>query len=450
LHEGGLSIVFLKNSFKRTKVAGQANYPLDSEKPLKERIALAAELVNDFIESNKVSSSDVFIGLPRESVILRDLEFPLAVKENLRSTLRYKIENYVPMKLRDIHFDYQIIEENKADNKLKVLLVVVQKDTLDQYLKLKDRLGIGISGISVNSTAYANFFSRHPLTEADSDYVFVHEQEGDVHFGVVKNKVLQYSRSADFKEGDEVERFLSKELKPVEDQLGDMQKPVKLVYVASTEKSVLSAGLSAKEAFRMEIPDTKVSGINNPQLIPAMGLALRGVKKVPTEINVLPVPLRKRPSRAVYYALFVLVVLFAVSGLMWAGSSVMRQKMILKNLDAETARLAAEIKDIEKMKESLRDLETRIDYLQNMWRGRVPLLEILKEATERIPETAWLQDFNFDQKKGIQLYGYAESASELIPLLEASPLFNDVVFLSTITKGKDGKERFRIGFKINS
>jgi len=36
----------------------------------------------------------------------------------------------------------------------------------------------------------------------------------------------------------------------------------------------------------------------------------------------------------------------------------------------------------------------------------------------------------------------------LIPLLAASPLLKDVAFLSPITKGKDGKEKFRIGFKI--
>ena len=99
LHDDGLSIVYLKNTFKKTQVAGHAAYALDSEKPLKERVGLSAELINDFIESKNVSSSDVFIGLPRESVILRELEFPLAVKENLKSTLPYKIEKIMAEKL---------------------------------------------------------------------------------------------------------------------------------------------------------------------------------------------------------------------------------------------------------------------------------------------------------------------------------------------------------------
>ena len=58
------------------------------------------------------------------------------------------------------------------------------------------------------------------------------------------------------------------------------------------------------------------------------------------------------------------------------------------------------------------------------------------------------EQFEFSDK-GVQIEGDAESASELIPLLEISPLFKDVAFLSSITKSKDGKERFRIGLKIN-
>jgi general secretion pathway protein L len=50
----------------------------------------------------------------------------------------------------------------------------------------------------------------------------------------------------------------------------------------------------------------------------------------------------------------------------------------------------------------------------------------------------------------LKLDGYADSATELLPTLDESPFFREVAFLSTITKGKDGKERFRIGGKIES
>ncbi len=451
INESGLSIVLLKNSFRATKVVGQAHYTLDSGKTLRERISISAELINDFIETNNVSSSDVFLCLPRESVILRDLEFPLAVKENLKSTLRYKIENYVPMKLEDIYFDYQIVEENKQANKLKILLVVVQKEILETYSGLGDRLGLGLTGISVDSTAYVNFLYRHPSACRETDYVFMHEKEERVHVGVVSNRMLLYSRSASVpKDGEEeVEKFLAGEFRQMDELVAGRPKPVKLFYMSGGRENRLLPGLDAKEAFQIEPLNSGAADISNFAMAPAMGLALRGVKKVPMEINLLPARLRKRPSRTVFYVFFALICMFLLSGLVWGGSRFMRQKMILSNLNGEIERLMVEIENVGRMRETISDLESRIDYLNGMWRGRVPLMAILKEATERIPETAWLQDFSYDQK-GVQLYGYADSASELIQLLEASPLFTEVVFLSTITKDKDGKERFRIGFKIES
>jgi len=91
-------------------------------------------------------------------------------------------------------------------------------------------------------------------------------------------------------------------------------------------------------------------------------------------------------------------------------------------------------------------LETKAEYLHSL-RSGASVSDMLRELTQILPETAWVQEFTFF-KREIQLEGFADSASELIPLLEMSPLFKDAVFLSTITKDKDGKERFRIGLKM--
>jgi Tfp pilus assembly protein PilN len=453
IHEDGLSIVHLKSSFKTIKVENQAGYSLDSNKPFKEKMLICADLIQDFIKSNNVESSDIFLGIPRKSVILRDIEFPLAVKENLRSTLEYKIENYIPLKVENIYFDYQIIEENKQHNRLKILLVVVQKDILDTYFRFKDRLGLGLTGISIDSTAYVNFLAHHPDTSQAVNYVFIYETERithkTLHLGVVLDKVLQYSRSVVISDENEISAVLAKELKPVKEFFDHNPDTVKLFYISENAENHFLPHLEDHEEFQIRIPDPGMVEIANPTMIPAMGLALEGVKKVPMQINLLPAPLRKRPSRKVFYIMFALIALFFISGLTWGGSKIMRQSLIISQLNSETERLAAEIKNIDDVRNNITDLETRIEYLDKLSRGRVPLVEILKEVTERIPETAWLQDLNYDEN-GVQIYGFADSASELISLLEASPLFNDVVFLATITRGQDGKERFRIGFKINS
>jgi hypothetical protein len=47
------------------------------------------------------------------------------------------------------------------------------------------------------------------------------------------------------------------------------------------------------------------------------------------------------------------------------------------------------------------------------------------------------------ERKGIELAGFANAASQLIPLLEASPTLERVEFTSPVTKGRD-REQFRL------
>jgi len=66
-----------------------------------------------------------------------------------------------------------------------------------------------------------------------------------------------------------------------------------------------------------------------------------------------------------------------------------------------------------------------------------------------MPQTAYITDFKLTGNK-LGLYGMADSASELISILEESPLFMDVAFLSAIRNSREGKEIFRIGCNLQT
>ena len=189
------------------------------------------------------------------------------------------------------------------------------------------------------------------------------------------------------------------------------------------------------------------TGIPSDVLAPAYGLALKGIQKAPMDINLLPVGLRKKVSKIGYYTMFVLAGLFILSILAWGGSNILHQKRVSDKLDSEVKQLSAEVANINQTQAKLKELENKIDAINALRQRHVPALDILRDLSKEIPEGAWLDRLAFTDKGG-EIEGYADSASALIPLLAASPLLKDVAFLSPITKGKDGKERFRIGFKI--
>lgn len=384
IKDDSVAIAFLKTSLKGIKLAVHEIYSLEKESALKDKLGIVSGLVADFMRENRISSADIFLGIPGNLTISRDIEFPLAVKENLRSVLRYEMEKYVPLPADDVLFDYQILSEDKGKNQLKILMLVAKKSDISPYLDLSGILPKGISGIETSSTALANFMSYKQGTDSS----------------VSDKKFSDFLRRA--------------------------KEPADL--------------------FPVELSGT---GIPSSDLVPAFALALKGLwKKAPLQINLVPAELRKRPGKAGWYAMIVAIVAVILAGLAWGGSHMIRQRLILKQLNADMKRLASDVADIDRIHRNFEELEERRGYLNTLRQGRVSGLDVLRELTQVIPETAWVRDFTFSEK-GMQINGYADSASELIPLLEASPLFKDVGFLSTISKDKKyDKERFKIGFKV--
>ena len=450
IKEDCIAIACLKGSFKGVKLAACKIHSLANEIPLKEKLKIISDLTKDFIKQNKIASPSIFLGIPRKLTIFRNIEFPLAVKENLRSTMTYEMEKYVPLSVDNIYFDCQVVTEDKAGNRLEVLLVAAKKESISPFLELAELLGNGISGIEICSTAMANYFSCDPGTAAEKEYAFIYPDNGGFELCIIREKLPAFSRLIQA-EGDDnyIHGFIMEKLKPFTDARGKEEDNLKLVFCGASSENGLLEQLKAEDSIDAYPVKLSGTGIPSCDLLPAFGLALKGLRKVPVQINLLPSHLRKKLNKNAYYLMIILAGLAILTCLIWGGSRLMQQRLILNSLNAEIKLLVSEAENIDRIKARSREIGDRIDYLNTALLGRIPFIDVLKELSRIIPASAWIQNLKYTQN-GLQLDGYAASASELIPLLEASPLFKEAGFLSTITKNKDGKEKFKIGLKISS
>ena len=94
--------------------------------------------------------------------------------------------------------------------------------------------------------------------------------------------------------------------------------------------------------------------------------------------------------------------------------------------------------------------------MEKITAGEAKRIDILKELTEVLPPTVWTWNLKC-AGKDVEISGFADSASELIPILDKSPLFEKVEFSSPVTKERERKgttekerERFKIKMKLES
>ena len=443
--EHELCLACLKASSRDVQLMAHAVYPIEQGIHGEKKSTTISERIKGFLRENRISPASVFLGIPRSKSILRYLELPIAVKENLRKTLGYELEKYVPFSPEDVYFDFQIISEDKSADRLQLLLVVVKKQALSTVLAVSEHLGFGISGIGLTATALADYFSWRSKKENTTVRSFIYAGQHHIELGLVKDGMLIHSRDLSKNEGfiEVIPRALSKmRLDFVKDD-----EPLDTILCGIEKDDPLLERLSETNGIALHQADLSGEQIPSSDLMAAYGLALKGVRKTSMDINLLPPALRKRPSKLKFYALFGLLSLVLLGALAWGGGIFFQRQLALDRLDDEIKKMGSQLKKMEQVETEKKRIEDQINYLNTLRQGGPPVLDILKELSERIPKNAWVRRFDFSEK-GIQLEGYAISSSELIPLLEASPMFGGVKFLSAINKDFSGKERFRIGLSL--
>ena len=89
------------------------------------------------------------------------------------------------------------------------------------------------------------------------------------------------------------------------------------------------------------------------------------------------------------------------------------------------------------------------DQLNKVKENTPVLLEIINTLSHSIKDDTWMTHLQFKQGR-LQLQGQSPTAEALIGVLEASPLFSNVRFVSPLTKDKrTGLERFQISINVN-
>jgi general secretion pathway protein L len=165
-----------------------------------------------------------------------------------------------------------------------------------------------------------------------------------------------------------------------------------------------------------------------------------------TQLNLLPHDLMRRPR------LSWLDCGLALLALVVAGSLVLGP---LQKREATAARLEREIVVEKERAERSAELRHQLDLLTSTMgavidrQRRGPMFTLLvAELTRLMPDDTYVVELRIGEGR-ILMSGYAESASDLIGLLEGTLLFGEVKFISPITRDQQsGREGFQIAIAL--
>lgn len=102
------------------------------------------------------SSKKVVLGVANQKVVVRQVDLPMMPLSELRSSLKFHVQDYIPMPVDDAVLDFHVLEEvvdERGGQMLRVLLVAAVRGMVDQALLAAKKAGLTVVAVDLTSFA---------------------------------------------------------------------------------------------------------------------------------------------------------------------------------------------------------------------------------------------------------------------------------------------------------
>ncbi len=125
-----------------------------------------------------------------------------------------------------------------------------------------------------------------------------------------------------------------------------------------------------------------------------------------------------------------------------------QQRRLTRALEAEVATAKVKADAGRKLQAEMQQAIAQSNFIVDRKRGRPAFVDVLDELTTLLPDNTWLIRIRYSNGE-LQAFGNSPSASALVGVLEASPLFAQAQFRAPVTRDpRLGVERFHIAAQV--
>lgn len=113
-------------------------------------INILFQFLNEILKKNFPKEKKLFFCVSSTDIIIREIIMPMMKDDELKSALKYEIDQYIP-NTDEYIVDYKQIDNDEDSKKTKVMIVAAPKDMISEYVKLTDMLKMRLEVIDVYS-----------------------------------------------------------------------------------------------------------------------------------------------------------------------------------------------------------------------------------------------------------------------------------------------------------
>jgi Tfp pilus assembly PilM family ATPase len=390
-------------------------------------------LLKDAFRSYRINAGEATFCISGEDLVIRTFEIPLLPLSELRGGVNFEAKKYIPFKLEDLDYDFQVLFNKKNKTNL-VLFVGIKKEILANYISFAKQLNLKILALEYSAFSVLRFLKLAGLNDSGviASLCFDLNNEDEANFTVYENGFSLFSRDFDFVgEPAGFEQTAETDLLQKQEKLKNEirnsfdyynrkfpDKDVKKIFVVSDKESNLGLkSFFAETAIPVKIVETqKVLGKTNiysSMLVKSFAAAL--FKSAPLKIKINLVGSRLKAARAaaavgnplallegvkidLKYIFLGVVVCIAVF-----GHGLIRTQTTQQDLDAiknKRIKISTAVASDQELAGVNSRYKKKVAALDNLVKNQMYLTPLLSTIPRALPKGVWLESFNLSQNKG--------------------------------------------------
>ncbi len=115
-----------------------------------------AEALRELVGTAKLSGKKVWLGVANQRVVVRQVDLPAMEEKELRASLRYQVQEYIPIPVEEAELDVHVVSDYTADDGApmqRLLLVAGHQDMIAAHVDAAVQAGLKPIGVDLNPFA---------------------------------------------------------------------------------------------------------------------------------------------------------------------------------------------------------------------------------------------------------------------------------------------------------
>jgi len=411
---------------------GEDRYPNHSE---------VISSIRSFLNETGTEKSDIVLCIPKQWTVIKSASFPSSVKENLPGVISYEMDRLTPFSADEAFYDFTVLHEDTE--RVNVLLVTIRADLLMPYINALKENGFNITTIT---TGHSSMGSLLRYTGEDTECFLMTMVDGrGYECGLFIDGLMCEAYAERFKEGVNGE-LLTSDINTLVEHAKTAGRPPRLIMLINGNEDIKKGVESATGMPVRMIDKTRFENYGGDACIASAGV-VESLWKGARSLNLLKKGYTT-DEKPPYIITIVLVLILLVSIVFYILAPLKMEGKRLREIDRMIAEKEDAVKKVESIKKEIDVIESELSVINDFRHSRLPTIDILRELSSVLPKKAWLTGLSIKEKT-LEIDGYSTSATELLPILDASRVFEKVEFSSpTVRDASMNSERFRIRMQI--